>query len=117
LSDAFSRTKDANGEPIKPDDIKIGNDHVFCKTKIVKEKPFFFSSLVKEYPVIDGEQGHLPFATGIGKTTKVVNDFVRGGTKDEIASELVGKDVEGRNIILVCPNKVLVDSAFNHQSS
>ena len=118
LKDAFSRTKNATNNPISPDDIRIDNyPNTFCKVEIVKEKPFFWSSLVKEFPVIKGEQGHLPFATGIGKTTKVVNCIVRGGVKDEIASEKLSKDIEGRNIILVCPNQTLVDSAFIHQNT
>ena len=38
----------------------------------------------KEYPIIKGTQGHLPFATGSGKSTKVIDCLLRGGGIDPI---------------------------------
>jgi hypothetical protein len=46
--------------------------------------------------------GILPFGTGVGKTTKIVNCLVRGGE---------------RNVVLVCPNPGLVDSAVGHHKN
>lgn len=43
--------------------------------------------------------GHLPLVTGGGKTTKTINDLVKGGEK---------------YVILVTPNKGLAQSGVKH---
>jgi hypothetical protein len=52
-------------------------------------------------PVIKLGQGHLAIGTGVGKTTKTINCMVCGGK---------------RNIVLVCPNQTLVESAAKHHN-
>jgi len=65
----------------------------------------------KYKPVIIGNQGHLPFATGIGKTTKVINCLCRGGEHDEINKK------PGWNVILIMPTQALVEAAYGHHNS
>src|SRR3954467_3730159 len=105
----FKKAKDADGYNFDPDTLnkpqhfcQIGKETIqyIKKHKIKKDEV-----KTKEIDVIGGNKGysgHLPMATGIGKTTKFVNCVCNGGK---------------RHVILVVPTRGLVESAVKHHTS
>jgi hypothetical protein len=105
---SFTKVRDVGGHELKNLDNLETNG--FCQAEMVEET--LFGGLVKKnLPQIKGTQGHFPFPTGSGKSTKVVACMKRGGEKDGVWEE-----AKNRNIILVMPEQVLVESIYKHQN-
>jgi len=77
---SYQKAAEGGGYQFNPDDLSSPTN--FCQARLELTKSVFGPDKYK--PVIVGTQGHLPFATGIGKTTKVINCLCRGGKYDEI---------------------------------
>jgi hypothetical protein len=108
----MSKVKDARNNELTSFDNLDENSFCVPGTRVEER----FGRGKKEYPIIKGTQGHLPFSTGSGKSTKVIDCLLRGGGKDGKGDKDPITGVKPRKIVMVVPEQVLVDNIFKHQA-
>jgi len=107
----MGKVKDARGNALSSFDVLDENS--FCIKGFRKESRW---GKEKEYPIIQGTQGHLAFSTGSGKSTKVINCICRGGGKDGKGGIDPITGGKSRKVVMVVPEQVLVDNIYKHQA-
>jgi hypothetical protein len=110
LPDCFSKVKDARGNAF---DVDMMDENWFCLPDFREESRW---GRKKQFPIIKQGQGHLPFPTGSGKSTKTIDCIVRGGGADGKGGKDEISGLASRNVILVMPDQVLVETIYKHST-